>query len=227
VFALAALAALIAPGCSGMEKHRRRHTPQLGGYDLNQPRELQMVSHPMHVVEPPDELEISVRPEELRFTTQQVVVRPDGNIDLGFDGDVYVSGLTLDEVELKIASQLAATRKHRGPITVAARLVDGTKSKSYYVVGAVANQGKFPLTGKETVLDGILQAGLRSNSYPEKAYLSRPHPAGGPDTILKIDWFGIRDRADTTTNYQLLPGDRLVVPGGKPPSPIAALLGGG
>ena len=51
-------------------------------------------------------------------------------------------------------------------------------------------------------------AGLRTNSLPNKAYLARPHPAGGPDQVLKIDWFGIRDRGDTLTNYQVFPGDR-------------------
>jgi polysaccharide export outer membrane protein len=42
---------------------------------------------------------------------------------------------------------------------------------------------------------------------------------------LKIDWFGIKDRGDTLTNYQILPGDRIVVPGTKPPGLIGSLLG--
>ena len=71
-----------------------------------------------------------------------------------------------------------------------------------------------------------LAAGLRINSLPEKSYLVRPHPAGGPDQVLKIDWFGIRDRGDTLTNYQIFPGDRLIVPGGRPPGLIGSLFGG-
>jgi polysaccharide export outer membrane protein len=77
----------------------------------------------------------------------------------------------------------------------------------------------------DTVLDAILQAGLKSNSLPEKAYLVRPHPLGGQDQVYKIDWFGIRDRGDTLTNYQVFPGDRIVVPGTKPPGLISSLLG--
>ena len=77
------------------------------------------------------------------------------------------------------------------------------------------------------IFGAILAAGLRTNSLPEKAYLVRPHPAGGPDTILKIDWFGIKDRGDTLTNYQIFPGDRIIVPGGKPPGLLSTLLGGG
>jgi polysaccharide export outer membrane protein len=43
--------------------------------------------------------------------------------------------------------------------------------------------------------------------------------------VLKIDWCAIRERGDTLTNYQLFPGDRIIVPGTKPPSMIATLLG--
>jgi polysaccharide export outer membrane protein len=45
--------------------------------------------------------------------------------------------------------------------------------------------------------------------------------------VLKIDWCGIKDRGDTLTNYQVLPGDRIIVPGGKPPGVLQTLLGGG
>ena len=69
------------------------------------------------------------------------------------------------------------------------------------------------------MLDAILQAGLKTNSLPEKAYLVRPHPVGGHDQVLKIDWCGIRERGDTLTNYQLFPGDRIVVPGTKTSRP--------
>ena len=58
-------------------------------------------------------------------------------------------------------------------------------------------------------------------------YLVRPQPAGHPDLILKIDWKGIKERGETLTNYQLFPGDRIVVPGGKDPGLLGTLLGGG
>jgi polysaccharide biosynthesis/export protein len=219
-----------APGCSAFSGHREKKIPQYGVIDPHQPRELEMVSMPSYVVEPPDEVEISVRPASLEFNTTTLIVRQDGVVDLGFFGDVYVSGLTLEESERKIAQHLApvaAARNIKEPIDVSVRLVNANVSKQYYVLGTVTTQGKFPLTGSETVLDGILQAGLRSNSLPEKAYLVRPHPAGGPDTVLKIDWCGIKDRGDSLTNYQLFPGDRIVVPGGKAPGLLGSLLGGG
>jgi polysaccharide export outer membrane protein len=192
-----------------------------------------MVSMPPYVVEPPDEIEIVVRPAPAAMANLTTfVVRSDGNIDLGFAGDVYVAGLTLSQVEQKVAQHLEAVSASRGerkhePIEASVRLVNGSQSKFYYVLGTVSNQGKFPITGNETVLDGILTAGLRSNSLPEKSYLVRPHPNGGADQVYKIDWDGIKHRGDTLTNYQLFPGDRIVVPGGKPPSLLSTLVGGG
>jgi polysaccharide biosynthesis/export protein len=226
---LAATLPLLA-GCSGLfDRHHERHIPQYGLIDPNQPRELQKVSMPVYVVEPPDELEVSVKPAVPDLTLTTVTVQPDGRIDLGFVGDIYVAGLTLEQIELKVVQQLMAkpgATPPSEPYQVSVRLVNGSVSKSYYVLGTVTTQGRFPLTGNETVLDAVLTAGLRSNSLPEKAYLVRPHQAGGPDQILKIDWCGIKDRGDTLTNYQVLPGDRIVVPGGKPPGLLSTLIGG-
>jgi polysaccharide export outer membrane protein len=115
-------------------------------------------------------------------------------------------------------------RRRRRPYRVSVRVANG-QSKYYYVLGAVGTQGKFKSNANDTVLDAILQAGLKTNSLPEKAYLVRPHGVGGADQVFKIDWFGIRDRGDTLTNYQVFPGDRVIVPGTKPPGIISSLLG--
>jgi len=223
---VAALPLACASGCSALGGSSGKNVPQLGVVDCNQPRELQMVSLPPYVVEPPDELEISLKPASPDLNLTTVTVQADGNIDLGFLGDVYVAGLTLEEVEQKVAFQFAAYTRRSTRVQVSARLVNGTQSKSYYVLGTVTTQGKFPVTGNETVLDAILTAGLRSNSMPDKAYLVRPRPVGAGCQILKIDWVGIKDRGDTLTNYQVLPGDRIVVPGGKPPGLFSTLFGG-
>jgi polysaccharide export outer membrane protein len=223
------LAAAWLPGCaSSGRKHEARKVPDRGEIDPEQARELDKVTMPQYVVEPPDELEIAIKPPPEDWTTSTVTVQQDGLIDLGLLGDVYVVGATLPEVESRIAQRLGELAVRSGkrpqPYRVSARLTN-SQSKYYYVMGAVATQGRVPIKGNETVLDAILQAGLKSNSLPEKAYLVRPHPPGTPDQVLKIDWCGIRERGDTLTNYQLFPGDRVVVPGTRPPGVIATLLG--
>jgi polysaccharide export outer membrane protein len=230
---LSLLAASLPPlaGCHGLlDRHAESKIPQYGEIDPNQPRELQMVSLPPYVIEPPDELEVAIKPAVPDMNLSTVTVQSDGVVDLGFAGDVYVAGLTLQQAELKISQHLMMNpnlKAPSAPYQVSVRLINGSTSKSYYVLGTVTTQGRFPCTGNETVLDAILTAGLRTNSLPEKSYLVRPHPAGGPDQVLRIDWFGIKDRGDTLTNYQVLPGDRIIVPGGKPPGLLSTLLGGG
>ena len=199
--------------------------------DLAQPRELRKVVQAPYVIEPPDDLEVLVRPTEFDPTQRIVTVQADGLIDLGFGGDIPVAGLTLGQAEQSIAQTLTARAKREGnppekPIEVSVRLATPSKSKVYYVIGTVSSEGAFPCVGGETVLKAILEAGLRPNSLPQKAYLSRPRPEGLPDVVLRIDWEGIRDRGDTTTNYQILPGDRVVVPGTKERGLIGSLLGG-
>ena len=217
-------------GCSSLRKrHEANKIPQFGTIDASQPAELRKISQSPYVVEPPDELEIAVQPPYPELNAATFVVQADGFVDLGLPGDVYVSGLTLAEAEERIAVQLndqarGSTPKPSRPYRVSVRLANG-QSKYYYVIGAVVTPGRVKSVGNETVLDAIMLAGLRSNSLPEKAYLVRPHPLGGPDEVFKIDWCGIKDRGDTLTNYQVFPGDRVVVPGTKPPGLIGSLLG--
>jgi polysaccharide export outer membrane protein len=227
---VAALCLSLLHGCAGTgRKHEAKRIPDRGWIDPEQARELDKTTMPRYVVEPPDELEVSIRPAPPDWNLGTVTVQQDGYIDLGFLGDVYVVGSTLEEIEWKIAAGLQAAaaqqnRKLGQPYRVSVRLAS-VQSKHYYVMGAVAHEGPVPIKGNETVLDAILQAGLRSNSLPEKAYLVRPHPPGQCDQVLRIDWCGIRERGDTLTNYQLFPGDRVIVPGTKPPGLIATLLG--
>jgi polysaccharide export outer membrane protein len=222
--AVAALA-----GCHGFaRKHEASKIPQYGTIDPHQAAELRKVVYPSYVIEAPDELEITAKPAFPDWPSASFVVRSDGAVDLGFAGDVFVTGLTLVEAEERIASQLTMFERARDPSSganyrVSVRLASN-QSKYYYIIGEVNTPGRFKVTGNELVLDAITQAGLKSNSLPEKAYLVRPHPLGGPDQVYMIDWCGIRDRGDTLTNYQIMPGDRVVVPGTRPPSVIRSLI---
>jgi polysaccharide biosynthesis/export protein len=228
--AVIVIALSTVPGCQAISRnHEAKRIPQYGVIDPAQPRELQKAPFAPYVIEPPDELEIAIKPPTADPAPSTFIVQPDGFVDLGFPGDVFVAGLTLVEAEQRIAAQLASLPKEKDGSSnekyqVSVRLANN-QSKFYYVVGAVGNPGRFKSSGNETVLDAILLAQLRNNSVPQKAYLARPHPAGAPDQILKIDWFGIRDRGDTLTNYQIQPGDRIIVPGTKPPGLLGSLLG--
>jgi polysaccharide export outer membrane protein len=169
------------------------------------------------------------------------LVRPDGKISLGFYGDVYVAGLTVPEAKEKIILHLrkhltdealglvdvdpatGATRtdKETGkpkliePRDSATVFVDVTayNSKNYYVLGDVLITGKMPITGNETVLDALNYAGgLMPTAAPQNIRLVRPAPPGACcEQVLPVNLAAITSGGDPTTNYQIMPNDRLIV----------------
>ena len=89
-------------------------------------------------------------------------------------------------------------------------------SKVYYVITQGAGLGdsvrRLPVTGNETVLDAISQINGLSQVSSKKIWIARPAPHNfGCQQILPIEWDAITQGAQTATNYQILPGDRLFV----------------
>jgi polysaccharide export outer membrane protein len=224
---LMALAVALACGCQTVR------TPEDKIAKSNLPREFTKVSMPDYIVEPPDLLIVEVL-EALpgRQISGERLVRPDGKISLGFYGDVYVAGLTIDEIKEKIVLHL---RKHLPDEILGLNEVDpkdqkvkevaprdsnrvfvdvtAYNSKFYYVQGDVAAPGRMPVTGNETVLDAINYAGgLIPTAAPQNIRLVRPAPPGACcEQVLPVNLAAIISSGDPTTNYQLMPGDRLVV----------------
>jgi polysaccharide export outer membrane protein len=229
------LAICAASGCQTVR------TPEEKIASSNIPSEFKKVSMPEYVVEPPDLVLVEVL-EALpgRPISGERLVRPDGKISLGFYGDVYVTGLTVQEVKEKVVLHL---RKYltdevlglveidpetgNGKMDEKGKLVtiepkdtdrvfvDVTayNSKNYYVLGDVGAPGRLPITGNETVLDAIQFAGgLIPTAAPQNIRLVRPAPPGACcEQTLPVNLAAIMSGGDSTTNYQLMPGDRLVV----------------
>jgi polysaccharide biosynthesis/export protein len=169
------------------------------------------------------------------------LVRPDGKITLGFYGDVYVAGLTLPEVKEKIVLHLRkylhdealglvdidpeTLQPKIDPVTKKPKLIDpkdsntvfvdvtAYNSKYYYVLGDVLITGRLSITGNETVLDAInFAGGLTPTAAPQNIRLVRPAPAGACcEQVLPVNLAAITSGGDPTTNYQIMPGDRIIV----------------
>ena len=193
-----------------------------------------------YVVEPPDVITIEVlQGLPGRPISGERLVRPDGTISLGFYGDLYVSGLTLSEIKTKVIRHLQRYLKDEvlGLIKVDPETnqplddratgkaivkdpkdsdrvyvaISKSNSKHYYVQGAVAIPGRCAITGLETVLDAIhVAGGLAPDADHNHVFLYRNDAGGGPVQPLKIDVDQILMGDDLSTNYQLMPGDRLV-----------------
>jgi protein involved in polysaccharide export with SLBB domain len=178
---------------------------------LSAPRELDKHPLPPYTVEPGDVL--VVQPADLdspvHFPGDQPVL-PDGSIHLGRYGRLVVAGMTIEHVEAAVLALVQTQVKDAGPITV--RVVN-RPSKVYYVLGDVNAPGAFPLNGRETVLDGLVAAGgLCERASRCKIILSRPTRPGDCRVVLPVNYRDIVQLGDTTTNYQLAPGDRIYVP---------------
>jgi polysaccharide biosynthesis/export protein len=232
---LALLASCALCGCQTVR------TPEEKIANSNIPREFHKVTMPDYVVEPPDLLLVEVLEAlPGRPISGERLVRPDGKITLGFYGEVYVAGLTLPEVKEKIVLHLRkyisdtqlglvelddaqnpvidkATGKPKliEPRDTNQVFVDITayNSKNYYVEGDVLITGRLPITGNETVLDAIhFAGGLMPTAAPQNIRLVRPAPPGACcEQILPVNLAAITSGGDPTTNYQLMPGDRIVV----------------
>jgi polysaccharide export outer membrane protein len=141
------------------------------------------------------------------------LVRPDGTISLGSYGCVYVAGLTLEQIKRVIQTYLSQYVLDP-EISVD---VFAYNSKVYYVITDGAGYGmqvnRFPVTGKETVLDAIGNiGGLPAVASKKNIWVARPTPAKhGCVEILPVDWLAITQAGATGTNYQLYPGDRVYV----------------
>ncbi len=91
--------------------------------------------------------------------------------------------------------------------------VTAYNSKNYYILGDVLLPGRMPITGNETVLDALEYAGgLLPTAAPQNIQLVRPAPPGACcEQRLPVNLSAITNGGDPTTNYQLMPGDRIIV----------------
>jgi polysaccharide export outer membrane protein len=143
------------------------------------------------------------------------LVKTDGTVTLGVYGSVFVDGMT-------IADAKAAIEEHLSHFLVKPEVsldVAGFNSKVFYVItdgaGAGAQLGRFPMTGKTTVLDALSQVGgLAPLSSKHFVYVVRPAPSGNcEELVLKVNWNEIATHGKTNTNYQVFPGDRIFILG--------------
>jgi protein involved in polysaccharide export with SLBB domain len=167
-----------------------------------------------YIIEPPDVLRVQVagetRDSPAAFSGD-CLVGMDGKINLGSFGSLYVAGLTVEEAREKISTVVAEQMK---PLRVIVNIVS-SNSKVYYVVvkgGSGDNVIRAPITGNDTALDAIAQVGGLEAPDATEIWIARPASNGiGGEQILPVNWDEISRGAVTTTNYQILPGDRVFV----------------
>ena len=157
-------------------------------------------------------VEVSIHRSSLGQTvTGEHLVGPDGTINLGLHGRLYISGMTISKAAAAIEAHLA--RSFEKPKIALDVMV--SNSKFFYVIQRVGPEDgdevtRIPVTGKETVLDALSMVGGLQDLTSWRIHLRRPTKSG-KDQVLPVNLEAITRKGDTSTNYQLLPGDRLFI----------------
>lgn len=154
-------------------------------------------------------LEIEYREERHRAQrSTPAIVRPgfEQSSATGYDDSAAEEQARRVALEQRIAERLKQNE-------ISVRLVNW-ESKKIYVLGEVNSPGYFGFTGNQTVLDAILEAGgLNARANHHQIVVSRPTSCGSCRVVMKVCYDQVVQLGDTSTNYQLLPGDRVFVPG--------------
>lgn len=207
------------------------------GHPVTLPRELAKSVVPEYRVEPGDVLVVEPTrfDSTIRLPSDQPV-QPDGTIEIGRFGRAFVAGKTTSEIEIQVQAlidgQLRAESEKAldDPLdepsdsTISVRLLN-KESKVFYVIGEVNAPGTYPLVGRETILDAIMTAGgVTAQANEHKLIFVRPTAPDDCRVVLPVCYRQIVQIGDTSTNYQLMPGDRIYVPSMTLHDDIAQLL---
>ena len=190
------------------------------GYSLNlqtarlvfgRPVETRMAGLPTYVVEPPDVLLLRTRAAgDSEWTSEEHLVGSDGRVTLIDGPQVYVTGMTIEQARDAIAAALGG---NDGPEVVVD--IFSFNSKAYYVVqrnAAGDTVARVPITGNETVMDALAATRVAVGANTSKLSVHRPAANGvGRAEVLQVQWNPESGGVTPSANYQLFPGDRVVI----------------
>jgi polysaccharide export outer membrane protein len=184
---------------------------QFGAYQANQKTVQQIELEVQSIIDSQIRSDLESEYREERFQASQLVEgfdRPELESDSAADAEENEATL---ERERRIALEKRIAEKIKQN-EISVRLVNW-ESKRIYVLGEVNSPGYFGYTGHQTVLDAILEAGgLSSKANHHQIIVSRPTPCGNERVVMKVCYDQVVQLGDTSTNYQLQPGDRVFVP---------------
>ena len=158
-----------------------------------------------------DMLHISVYGEQ--NLNQDVPVQPDGGIAFPLVGNMNVRGMTLKEVQTKVANTLRESQYFPNltdnEVTVSMVKASGN---SVSVVGQVKQPGTFAYDTQLDVMQALsLAGGLTPFASKSKIKILRRDPQGTQTAIL-FDYSDIEDGQHLDKNIILQGGDVVVVP---------------
>jgi polysaccharide export outer membrane protein len=132
-------------------------------------------------------------------------VNADGDIALPLLGSVHVDGLTIQEAQALIETQLREGGYFHGPqVTV---LQKESTAQTVTVLGEVQKPGIYPLNGARTLYDVISTAGGTTASAGKAVTITGRNRVQGRQTIE----FSYEPKATAKANVAIFPGDSIMV----------------
>ncbi|MDE1900762.1 MAG: polysaccharide biosynthesis/export family protein [Alphaproteobacteria bacterium] len=139
---------------------------------------------------------------------ESVTVRPDGKISIMFAQDIQAAGLTADELAANIRAVLAPHLKQLDLVVI----VRSFASQRAYVGGEVTKPGPVILTGGETLMQILADAGwMTPAAGADNVVLVRRDDTGHEKTY-RIDVAQMERGFDMAQNVPVESGDLILVP---------------
>lgn len=173
--------------------------------DPDRPRAI--VAGKPYVIEPPDTIQILAPEATEDLNNVTATLRPDGYITLPLIGEIMAAGKTPTQLAAEIEE---AALRYYERVTIQVKMLTFA-SKRYYMAGETS-AGPKQYTGRDTVLDAALGAGIPRSAWPERAVLIRPSEQ--PDLIarMSINLRDLYEMGDHRYNVVLEEGDILFIP---------------
>ncbi len=166
-------------------------------------RTMESVAGPGYVIGPDDVLHIAVWKEADLSAT--LPVRPDGKISLPLLNDVQAAGLTPEQLAASVTEKLRKYVEHPNVTVVVATI----NSKRINLVGEVLRPGAATMLPNMTVLQALANAGINQFAKTKGIYVLRTE--NGKQEKLPVNYRKLV-KGDLAQNYELQPGDTIVVP---------------
>ncbi len=136
-----------------------------------------------------------------------VVVRPDGKISVPLLRDIEAAGSTPDQLRARLVE--AAAKYLEDPDATV--VVKEIKSRNVYITGNVAKPGVYPISNGMNVLQCIALAG-GVFEYADTKNIVVIRTERGQAQYLKFNYKDVIKQKRTEQNFELRPGDTVVVP---------------
>jgi len=162
-----------------------------------------------YTIEPEDVLNVSVYGQS--DLSSKVRVTSQGEINFPLLGNVKVTGLTISQLEKKLAELLEKDYLVNPQVTV---FIEEYHPKQVFVLGSVAKPGAYNLSKEKqtTVLEAIAMAGGFAKEADQDGTKVIRVEESGQKTTIKIKVSDITKRGDKEKDLPLKPNDMIIVP---------------